>query len=150
MEEDKAGTMRFFELIKNKYGRKLEIYVQTRLEAAKDIEFMTLLRDAGVHRVFIGFESPIDEELRAMRKGYRSADMLEWTKIYHRFGFFIHAMFIFGYPGTQTCSLTAKKRMAELKKFIRRAKLDSIQILKPIPLPGSELRERLTKSGGDV
>jgi radical SAM superfamily enzyme YgiQ (UPF0313 family) len=147
MEEDKEGTIRFFELIKNKYGRKLEIYVQTRLEAARDQEFIALMRDAGVRRVFIGYESPIDDELRAMRKGYRSADMLEWTKIYHRFGFFVHAMFIFGYPGTQTCSLTAKKRMEELKKFIRRAKLDSIQILKPIPLPGSELRDRLEKSG---
>jgi radical SAM superfamily enzyme YgiQ (UPF0313 family) len=146
MEEDKNGTRRFLELIKNKYGRRLRFYAQTRLEAARDQEFLALMHDAGVRRVYIGFESPIDEDLRSMKKGYRSADMLEWTKIYHRFGFFIHAMFIFGYPGINVSSLTAKERMEKLKKFIRQAKLDSIQVLKPIPLPGSELRERLDKS----
>ena len=147
MEEDKEGTRRFFELIKEKYGRGLKFYVQARLEAAKDQQFLALLRDAGVRRVYIGYESPIDEDLKAMRKGYRAADMLEWTKIYRRLGFFIHAMFIFGYPGTHSSSLTARQRMEELKKFIRLAELDSIQVLKPIPLPGSELRERLAKSG---
>lgn len=147
MEEDKDGTRRFLDLVRNKYGRRLKFYVQTRLEAAKDQDFLALMHDAGVRRVCIGYESPIDEDLRAMKKGYRSADMLEWTKIYHRFGFFIHAMFIFGYPGIYPSSLTAKERMKALKRFIRLAELDSIQILNPIPLPGSELRERLTESG---
>jgi radical SAM superfamily enzyme YgiQ (UPF0313 family) len=147
MEEDREGTKRFFELIKNKYGRKLHFSAQTRLDTAKDQEFLTLLRDVNVRRVYIGYESPIDEDLQAMKKGYSSADMLEWTKVYHSFGFFVHAMFIFGYPGHKAGSLSAEERMNELKKFIHTAKLDSIQVLKPIPLPGTALRERLAKSG---
>jgi radical SAM superfamily enzyme YgiQ (UPF0313 family) len=143
-EEDKTGSIRFFELIKEKYGRSLYFTVQIRLEAAKDKKFLALMRDAGVRGVCIGFESPIDEELQAMRKGYRESDMLKWAQTYHSFGFFIHGMFIFGYPGIKT-SLSAKEKMERFKKFIKQAKLDSIQVLKPIPIVGSELRNRLAR-----
>lgn len=146
MEEDKDGSMRFFELIGKKYGRKLDFTIQIRLEAAEDRKLLALLRDAGVRRVCIGYESPIDKELKRMKKGYRSREMIEWTKIYHRYDFFVHAMFIFGYPGIES-PLFAEERMERLKKFIRRSKVDSIQILKPIPLVGSFLRKRLEQEG---
>lgn len=146
IEEDKEGSVQFFELIKEKYGKRLQFTVQIRLEAAKDIKFLALMREAGVRGVCIGYESPINEELKMMRKGYSSNDMVKWTEIYHSFGFFIHGMFIFGYPGIKT-SLSAKERMNGLKTFIKQAKLDTIQVLKPIPIVGSELRVRLEKEG---
>jgi len=142
MEEDKKGSMRFFELISKRYGRKLDFTIQIRLEAAQDEELLALLQKAGVRRVCIGYESPIDEELKKMKKGYRSREMLEWTKIYHRYDFLVHAMFIFGYPGIKS-PLSAKERLERFKKFIFQSKVDSIQVLKPIPLVGSLLRERL-------
>lgn len=145
-EEDKEGSVQFFELIKKKYGRSLYLTVQIRLEAAKDKKFLALMRDAGVKGVCIGCESPIDEELQVMRKGYKASDMLKWAQTYHSFGFFIHGMFIFGYPGIKT-SLSATERMERFKKFIKQAKLDTIQVLKPIPIVGSELRARLEREG---
>lgn len=145
-EEDKEGSINFFKLIKEKYGKELYFTVQIRLEAAKDKEFLALMRDAGVGGVCIGCESPIDEELRAMRKGYKASDMIKWIKIYHSFGFFIHIMLIFGYPGIKT-SLSAKEKAKRFKKFIKEAESDSIQVLKPIPLVGSELRDRLDREG---
>ena len=144
MEEDKEGSKLFFELIREKYGRKLDFTVQVRLGAARDEKFLSLLREAGVQRVCIGYESPIDEELIAMKKGILSAEMIELTQAYHRFGFFVHAMFIFGYPGTIN-PLSAKERVKRFKKFIRQSKLDSIQVLKAIPIVGSQLRGRLEK-----
>jgi radical SAM superfamily enzyme YgiQ (UPF0313 family) len=147
VEEDKEGTRQFFELIKNKYGRKLEFSVQARLDAARDKDFLALMQAAGVSRVYIGYESPIDEDLGLMKKGYKSSDMLQWTKTYHSFGFFIHAMFIFGYPAKSSSVISSKERMKRLKQFIHQAELDSIQVLKPIPLPGTTLRERLDESG---
>lgn len=145
-EEDMEGSMHFHELIREEYGRSLNLTEQVRLEAAKNKKLLTLMREAGVKGVAIGYESPIDEELRIMRKGYRSSDMLKWTQIYHSFGFFIHGMFIFGYPGIKT-QISAKEKMKKFKTFIKQAKLDTIQVLKPIPIVGSELRVRLEKEG---
>ncbi|MEW5907560.1 MAG: radical SAM protein, partial [Patescibacteria group bacterium] len=145
-EEDEEGSMRFFKLIKEKYGRKLFFTVQVRLEAARNREFLALMRDAGVGGICVGCESPLDEELRAMRKGYKSTDMIKWIQIYRSFEFFIHGMFIFGYPGVKT-SLSAQEKMRWFKSFIRRAKFDTIQVLKPIPIVGSELRKRLEREG---
>lgn len=72
LEEDLAGTLDCFKLVAAKYGNHLRFTVQTRLETAKNANFLEAMRTAGVNIVCIGYESPIDEELRAMRKGYSS------------------------------------------------------------------------------
>ena len=48
--------------------------------------------------VAIGFESPIAEELKAMDKRLKPEEMIALSRLYSRAGFFIHGMFIFGYP----------------------------------------------------
>ena len=110
LEEDRHGTVAFFEMIAKKYGSGLDFTVQIRLEAAKDAELLTVMKNAGVRNVCIGYESCLDEELIAMRKGYLSSDMVRWTKIFHRFGFFVHGMFIFGYPLKGQSPLSAPKK----------------------------------------
>jgi len=152
--EDCAGALEFFKKISGKYGHSLEFTVQIRLEAAKDSILLTAMKNAGVRTVCIGYESPIDEELKAMRKGYLSSDMVKWTKIFHSYGFFVHGMFIFGYPREKipdkeetAVTISAQERFKRFKKFIRQCRLDTIQILRPIPLPGTELRSRLKKEG---
>ncbi len=148
LEEDKDGTIQFFTKIAEKYGRSLKFTVQTRLEAAKDKELLVAMKKAGVREVCIGYESPIDEELKLMRKGCSSADMLKWTKTYHDFGFFIHGMFIFGYPySVSGAALSPKERAKHFKKFIHQASLDTIQVLRPVPLVGTDLRSRLEREG---
>jgi hypothetical protein len=74
--------------------------------------------------------------------------MLNWTKIYHDYGFLIHGMFIFGYPNPLIKEpLSAKERMKRFKEFINKALLDTIQVLKTVPLPGTPLRNRLKNEG---
>lgn len=143
-------TIRFCNMLKSyqkSIGRRLDITVQIRLDKAKDKELLSAMRGAGVNMVAIGFESPIDEELQAMKKHVRPQEMIELARIYHRFGFLVHGMFIFGYPFKEglVFKMSARERIKQFRIFIKKAKIDSVQVLLPVPLPGTELRSRLEK-----
>ncbi|MBN1515618.1 B12-binding domain-containing radical SAM protein [Candidatus Sumerlaeota bacterium] len=128
---------------------RLSLTVQIRLDRARDAELLQAMRKAGVHMVCIGFESPIAEELKAMNKRTRPEEMVELTRRYHRAGFFVHGMFIFGYPlpdGVQL-DLPAARRVRHFQRFIRKTRLDTLQVLLPVPLPGTKLTERLAENG---
>ena len=126
---------------------RLDFTAQIRLDKARDNGLLSAMRQAGINAVAIGFESPIGEELKAMNKHVRPDDMLSFTKIFHKHGFLVHGMFIFGYPMVEGVSfnMTGQERVKRYQRFIRKARLDTIQILTPIPLPGTELRERLKR-----
>ncbi|PJC48446.1 MAG: hypothetical protein CO035_03465, partial [Candidatus Omnitrophica bacterium CG_4_9_14_0_2_um_filter_42_8] len=146
--QERDETIRFCNMLRDyqkNTERRLDMTVQIRLDKAKDTELLSAMRQAGISTVAIGFESPIEEELKAMNKCLKPEDMLSLVKIYHKFGFLIHGMFIFGYPVKEgiSFSMSAKERLKRLKRFIKKARLDTIQVLLPVPLPGTELRERL-------
>lgn len=78
-----------------------------------------------------------------MRKGYSADGMIQWTKVLRQY-FWIHAMFIVGYPAKRAKSASGpKETVKQFKKFIRKASPDTVQILLPVPIPGSDLRQRL-------
>lgn len=142
-EEDPDGTAEFFAAIRERYRDKLDFTVQIRLETARNPEFLANMRSAGVTMVAVGYESPIDEELKAMRKGYLSKHMVEWTRELRRH-FWVHGMFIFGYPGKQGGeALDVRERVRRFEAFIRESGVSSIQVLHPVPLVGTDLRARL-------
>lgn len=155
LNEDEAGTRKFFELLvqakqTGRLPKNLSFTVQIRLEAACEQDLLKLMHQAGVRTVCIGYESPIAEELNAMRKGIKPEDMANYTKIFKRHGFWVHAMFIFSYPirdESEKAMLDACQKMQEFKKFIKQAKPDTIQVLLATPIPGTELYERLEKQG---
>jgi len=126
-------------------GRRLVMTVQIRLDKARDPELLAAMRQAGIRHVAIGFESPIDEELKAMNKAVRAEEMLSLVRVYRRFGFMVHGMFIFGYPPTEKVPFTMPipDRVRRFKTFIRKARIDTVQVLLPVPLHGTELRRRL-------
>lgn len=129
-------------------GIRLDITVQIRLDRAKDIEMLKAMRRAGINMVCIGFESPIAEELSSMDKRIKPEDMRAMTLLYHKAGFLVHGMFIFGYPLPKGVRLTmsAKQRIQGYRSFIKKTRLDTIQVLLPVPLPGTELTDRLLSS----
>ena len=146
--QQREETIRFCTMLRDyqkNIGKRLGLIVQIRLDKAKDPELLSAMRQAGINTVAIGFESPIDEELKAMNKHIKSEDMLALTKIFHKFGFLVHGMFIFGYPLKEGVNfqMSAGERIKRFKSFIRKAKIDTIQTLLPTPLPGTELRHRL-------
>jgi radical SAM superfamily enzyme YgiQ (UPF0313 family) len=148
--QQRDETIRFCNMLRDyqgRIGKRLDTTVQIRLDKAKDPELLSAMRKAGINTVAIGFESPIEEELKAMNKHLRPEDMLSLTKVFHEFGFLVHGMFIFGYPLKKGARLNmrAKERVKCMKKFIKKAKIDTVQVLLPVPLPGTELTHRLKR-----
>jgi radical SAM superfamily enzyme YgiQ (UPF0313 family) len=148
--QDRPETLRFLRLLheyQHKIKTRFKIVVQIRLDKAKDAELLLAMREAGIRNVAIGFESPIPEELKAMNKHLNPEDMISLSRVYHRAGFWIHGMFIFGYPLAEGVQfrMMAKERIQYFRKFIQKAKIDSVQALLPVPLPGTGLTRRLSQ-----
>jgi radical SAM superfamily enzyme YgiQ (UPF0313 family) len=103
------------------------------------------MRQAGINILAIGFESPIAEELKAMNKRLDPREMIELARLYRRAGFRVHGMFIFGYPAPEgrPFRMSAEERVRHFHGFIRKARLDTVQVMLPGPLPGTELTRRL-------
>jgi radical SAM superfamily enzyme YgiQ (UPF0313 family) len=136
---------RLLEEYRKAVGIRMDITVQIRLEKARDTELLQAMRRAGINTIAIGFESPIPEELAAMKKKVKPEEMLAMTRLFHKAGFLVHGMFIFGYPlpAHASLSITTQERVRRFRKFIRKAGIDTVQILLPVPLPGTELTRRL-------
>ncbi len=130
-----------------KVGVRIEMTVQIRLTDARHEELLEAMREAGIYNLAIGIESCIDEELTLMRKGYHEKDIYALLDKYHKYGFFVHGMMIFGYPAKpeHRIEVSLQQRMNSFSNFIKH--LDTAQILLPVPLPGTELTERLDSEG---
>jgi radical SAM superfamily enzyme YgiQ (UPF0313 family) len=146
--QDRMETLRLCGLLKE-YQQKIKthfrITVQIRLDKGKDTELLQAMHEAGITTVAIGFESPIGEELKAMDKRLKPEEMISLSRRYYQAGFLIHGMFIFGYPLPEGAvfKMPAEERARHFKRFIKRAKIDTVQVLLPVPLPGTELTQRL-------
>ena len=129
---------------------KLHFTVQVRSSVGRDEELMRAMRAAGVYVLCIGLESPILEELEGMEKHQTPEQIEKDVSALRRNGFMIHGMFIFGYPLRDygaASQLTMRERADRYISFIKRTALDTIQVMKPVPIPGSRLAERLRKEG---
>ncbi len=148
--QDRDETLRFCKLLReyqDTIKRSFFISVQIRLDKAKDSELLVAMRDANIRVVAIGFESPVPEELTAMNKHLKPEDMIAMTREFHRHGFLVHGMFIFGYPSRENAALhiSLNDRVRHFRRFIRKTHLDTIQVLLPVPLPGTAMTRRLAQ-----
>ena len=135
---------------KRNFRKKIDLVVQVRSEVAENDELIDAMRFAGVTMLAIGYESPIDEELRAMRKGVTAEKLITRSQKLSNY-FYLHGMFIFGYPLSKNAlanvSLTIKQRAQCYIDFFKKSGIDTIQVLNAVPLPGSDLRARLEREG---
>tara|TARA_Y100000310_G_scaffold264291_1_gene274916 strand:+ start:507 stop:2267 length:1761 start_codon:yes stop_codon:yes gene_type:complete len=133
-----------------KTRKKISIIVQSRTKLAEDEELRKAMKYARVNTICIGYESPIDEELKAMNKGITVKKMVERSRELAK-DFYIHGMFIFGYPTFEDSKyksdLTLEEKAKRYEQFFKDARITTVQVFKAIPLVGSELRERLDKEG---
>jgi len=146
--QNRGETLRLCRMLRDyqqRVGARFSIMVQIRLDRARDAELLQAMRQARINNLAIGFESPIAEELKAMNKRLDPQEMIELARLYRRAGFRIHGMFIFGYPALpgRPFRMSATDRARHFRRFIRKARLDTVQVLLPIPLPGTELTDRL-------
>jgi radical SAM superfamily enzyme YgiQ (UPF0313 family) len=150
--QNREETIRLCHMLRDyqqRVGAHFSITVQIRLDKARDAELLEAMGEAGIRILAIGFESPIAEELQAMNKRLDPAEMIALTRLYRRAGFRVHGMFIFGYPlrEGQCFDMPADERVRHFRRFIRRARLDTVQVLLPVPLPGTALTRRLREQG---
>ena len=135
---------------KRKFNKKIQLIVQARSEIAENDNLLEAMKFAGVSTIAIGYESPINEELKAMNKGVTVEKLIERSRKISEH-FYIHGMFIFGYPtfkdSINKSNLTLKEKFKRYSKFFKSAKIDTIQILNAVPLPGTELRTKLENEG---
>jgi radical SAM superfamily enzyme YgiQ (UPF0313 family) len=135
---------------RRKFFKKLNFTVQVRSEVAENNKLIAAMKSAGVNMLAIGFESPIDEELKAMNKGVTVKDLARRSRKLADY-FYIHGMFIFGYPtfadSEHKSDLSLEEKAKRYVKFFRDARLDTIQVVNAVPLPGSDLRKKLEAEG---
>jgi radical SAM superfamily enzyme YgiQ (UPF0313 family) len=146
--QNRGDTLRLCKMLRDyqdQVGVHFSITVQIRLDRARDSELLHAMRQARINTLAIGFESPIAEELKAMNKRLDPQAMIEMAHLYRRAGFRVHGMFIFGYPAPQgqPFVMSAKERVRHFQRFIRKARLTTVQVMLPGPLPGTELTRRL-------
>ena len=109
---------------------------QVRVDVARDPEMMALMKASGCFYVYIGFESINPATLKAFHKGQNLDEMRESIHALHEKGIRIHGMFVLGSDedDKETIDLTVQ--------FAKSEKIDTVQFMILIPLPGTEQREQ--------
>ncbi|MAG08438.1 hypothetical protein CMO89_03120 [Candidatus Woesearchaeota archaeon] len=137
-------------LRERKPKKRVTITTQIRIDKADNDELLGAMRYAGVTTVCVGYESPIDEELKAMNKGVTVKKLVERSRKLAK-NFYIHGMFIFGYPtfkdSKYKSDLTLEEKTKRYRQFFRKGRIDTIQVFNAVPLAGTELREKLDREG---
>jgi len=78
-------------------GKRLDFTAQIRLDKGRDQELLLAMRRAGINMVAIGYELPIEEELKAMNKQVKPQEMIAMTRLFQKAGFLVHGMFMIGF-----------------------------------------------------
>ncbi len=138
-----ANKRRARELVGAMMKEKLRFQwsTQVRTDLARDPELVALMKRAGCHTVFIGFESVNPKSLTEMKKNQTLEEIRNAMRVIRSAGIHIHGMFVFGFEEDDWQTVEATVRLA------REMKLTSVQLLILTPLPGSELYQRLAGEG---
>jgi radical SAM superfamily enzyme YgiQ (UPF0313 family) len=123
-------------MIREKF--KFRWTTQVRADVAKDPELVRLMKKAGCHTLYIGFESVNPESLKSMKKKQTVDEMARAIRVLRKHRINIHGMFVYGFDADDW------KTVEETVKFAKRAKLNSTQFLILTPLPGSEFFEKVS------
>lgn len=110
---------------------------QVRADVARDVELVKLMKKAGCHTLYIGFESVNPRSLDAMKKKQTVDDLVRAARVLRRNRIGIHGMFVLGFDEDDWQSVK------DTVKFAVKARLSTTQFLILTPLPGSEFYQRM-------
>jgi radical SAM superfamily enzyme YgiQ (UPF0313 family) len=110
---------------------------QVSVRAAKDEEMLALMQRSGCKTVFVGFESINNESLNLLHKRQAVDDIRLAVQRFHKYGMHIHGMFILG-ADTDTV-----ETIRETARFICKERIDSVQLLILVPLPGTPVFQEM-------
>ncbi len=114
---------------------------QLRVEAARDDELLSLMKQSGCGIVYIGFESVNPATLKGYNKQQTVEDIEEAIRRFHEYGIRIHGMFVFG-ADTDTA-----ETIRETSRFAIRNRIDSIQFMTLTPFPNTPFYDKLEAEG---
>lgn len=114
---------------------------QAGVEIGRNEELVRLMKRARCRSLAIGFESVNDDTLAAYRKGQTCDDIVRCIETLHKYGIWIHGMFMLG--GDADGPDAAAKTVA----FAKEHNIDSVQFLALTPIPGTSLYSRLEQEG---
>ena len=141
------GRQRALELFRGIVGRGLRKYWlgQTSLEMAGDRELLSWAARSGCKLLLVGFESLHADSLQEMRKQVNlRLDPLRYRdaiRSFHRHGIAVWGAFIFGNDGE------TPETLHRTRVFLRKSRLDVLQLTTMTPLPGTRLYERMSGEG---
>jgi len=118
-------------------GLKLKWTTQVRADVTRDPDLVRLMKQAGCHTVYIGFESVNPEALVDMKKKQTVAEIARAVKIFRRCRIHIHGMFVLGFDQDDW------KTIRKTVRWAKRARLTSTQFLILTPLPGSAFYDQM-------
>jgi radical SAM superfamily enzyme YgiQ (UPF0313 family) len=116
---------------------RLKWTTQVRADVARDPELVGLMKKAGCHTVYIGFESANPDALVDMKKNQTVEEITRAVKVFRHHRIHIHGMFVLGFD--QDDWRTVRKTV----RWAKRARLTSTQFLILTPLPGSAFYDRV-------
>lgn len=114
---------------------------QVRTDVVKDKELLDLMQKTNCVVLYIGFESVNPKALAAFRKQQTVDEMRECIAELHRHNIAVHGMFIFGSDEDDLETLMSTVH------FVKENKIESVQFVMLIPLPGTETYFQLDREG---
>ena len=117
-------------------------YTQIGVKAAQEPGFLALLRRSGCRGVFVGFESISQPSLEGVHKSFhRAAFYEEAVRRFHAHGMAVYAAFVLGFDQDRP------EGFQETSRFLKRARVDALQLTVLTPFPGTPLFEKLDREG---
>lgn len=138
-----ANRRRMMELCDKIIEKKMNVTwsAQVRTDLARDPALVKKMEEAGLRRVYIGFESIDDATLKAMHKSQTRSDIEKAIRVFHDYDVNIHGMFIFG-EDTDTA-----KSMSATADFAIQNRINTVQFMVLTPFPGTQVYDRIESEG---
>ncbi|MCK4941938.1 MAG: B12-binding domain-containing radical SAM protein, partial [Candidatus Aminicenantes bacterium] len=114
---------------------------QVRADITKDPELVKLMKKAGCHTLYIGFESINPATLEHFKKNQSPEDVREAIRVFHKNNISIHGMFMFGSDEDHESVFN------QTASFCRKHHLNSVQFMILTPLPGTAFFHRMGREG---
>ena len=125
-----------------RHGRPFSFLTEASLNLADDDELLGLMKSAGLRRVFIGIETPVEQSLKEAQKGQNTRrDMLAAVHKIQSFGMEVMAGFIVGFDNDPPDIF---ERQID---FIRAAAIPQAMVGLLQALPDTQLWRRLEREG---
>jgi len=125
-----------------RHGRPFSFLTEASLNLADDDELLSMMKDAGLRRVFIGIETPVEQSLKEAQKGQNTRrDMLAGVHKIQSYGMEVMAGFILGFDSDPPDIFDRQI------DFIRAAAIPQAMVGLLQALPETQLARRLQREG---